>query len=220
MRFVLFTMRVGTIAQLVEQRTFNPFVVGSTPAGPTKKNIKKDLDFSKSFFSCKFDLLGYTINLMSINRIFLVLLLACAPTAQAEKLSTFDEVRSQYQAYRDPTRLSYLYNRCAALQLNVAALLKRKGQAQGAKDFEGLAQHYMVLSEANEREIDKKKGLKSKDTMKTVNRSVAHVSESYSERMNRNFAQRRDYIMGDAQLESELAECNLPEVFKQKAMAQ
>ncbi len=27
---------VGTIAQLVEQRTFNPFVVGSTPAGPTK----------------------------------------------------------------------------------------------------------------------------------------------------------------------------------------
>ncbi len=29
-------MRVGTIAQLVEQRTFNPFVVGSTPAGPTK----------------------------------------------------------------------------------------------------------------------------------------------------------------------------------------
>ena len=27
---------LGTIAQLVEQRTFNPFVVGSTPAGPTK----------------------------------------------------------------------------------------------------------------------------------------------------------------------------------------
>ena len=26
----------GTLAQLVEQRTFNPFVVGSTPAGPTK----------------------------------------------------------------------------------------------------------------------------------------------------------------------------------------
>ena len=25
----------GALAQLVEQRTFNPFVVGSTPAGPT-----------------------------------------------------------------------------------------------------------------------------------------------------------------------------------------
>ncbi len=44
-------MRVGTIAQLVEQRTFNPFVVGSTPAGPTKKsNENKDLEKSKSFF--------------------------------------------------------------------------------------------------------------------------------------------------------------------------
>jgi hypothetical protein len=44
-------MRVGTIAQLVEQRTFNPFVVGSTPAGPTKiYNENKDLEKSKSFF--------------------------------------------------------------------------------------------------------------------------------------------------------------------------
>ena len=28
--------RVGMLAQLVEQRTFNPFVVGSTPAHPTR----------------------------------------------------------------------------------------------------------------------------------------------------------------------------------------
>jgi len=135
------------------------------------------------------------------------------------ELSTFDEVRAQYQSYRDPTRLSYLYNRCAALQLNVAALLQRKGQSQGAKDFESLAQHYMVLSEANEREIDKKRGVKSKDTMKTVHRSVAHVSETYSARMKRNFAQRREYIVGDTQLESELSECNVPDVFTKKALA-
>ena len=33
------------LAQLVEQRTFNPFVVGSTPAHPTKiPNEIKDLD--------------------------------------------------------------------------------------------------------------------------------------------------------------------------------
>lgn len=146
-------------------------------------------------------------------------LLSALPS-QAAELSTFDEVRAQYQTYRDPTRLSYLYNRCAALQLNVSALLQRKGQKQGAKDFEALAQHYMVLSEANEREIDKKRGLKSKDTMKTVNRSVAHVSEAYSLRMTDNYAKRRDYIMGDAQLEAELAECNLPEVFKKKALAE
>jgi hypothetical protein len=36
MKQTLNTLRDGTIAQLVEQRTFNPFVVGSTPAGPTK----------------------------------------------------------------------------------------------------------------------------------------------------------------------------------------
>ena len=32
----LFMQPDGTLAQLVEQRTFNPFVVGSTPAGPTR----------------------------------------------------------------------------------------------------------------------------------------------------------------------------------------
>jgi hypothetical protein len=164
--------------------------------------------------------MGYTINLMSINRLFFVWLMVVPSLGCAAELSTFDEVRKQYQSYRDPTRLSYLYNRCAALQLNVAALLQRKGQPQGAKDFESLAQHYMVLSEANEREIDKSRGLKSKETMKIVQRSVANVSETYSARMKRNFAQRREYIVGDAQLESELSECNLPDVFKQKAMAQ
>lgn len=127
--------------------------------------------------------------------------------AQAMGLSTFAQEREKYRSYKDPTRLSYLYNRCAALQLNVSALLARKGQSQGAKDFEMLAQHYMVLSEANERQIDKKRGLKSKDTMKTVQRSVANVLDVYTHRMNRNFDMRGDYIVGDAQLESELAEC-------------
>jgi hypothetical protein len=147
-------------------------------------------------------------------------LLALLPLAEAAELSTFDAVRTQYQTYRDPTRLSYLYNRCAALQLNVSALLQRKGQTQGAKDFENLAQHYMVLSEANERETDKKRGLKSKDTMKTVQRNVSNVSEVYSKRLKDNYAKRGEYIVGDGQLESELAECNLPEVFKKKALAE
>ena len=35
----------GTLAQLVEQRTFNPFVVGSTPARPT--NTVKESPLSK-----------------------------------------------------------------------------------------------------------------------------------------------------------------------------
>lgn len=149
----------------------------------------------------------------------LVLALLLTPKlGQSAELRTFDELRVQYQTYKDPTRLSYLYNRCAALQLNVSALLARKGQPQGAKDFEALAQHYMVLSEANEREIDKKRGMKSKDTMKTVTRNVANVSETYSKRMNANFAKRGEYLVGDPQLESELAECNLPDQFKRKAL--
>jgi hypothetical protein len=151
------------------------------------------------------------------------ILLTCFATllpCHAADLSTFDEVRAQYKSYKDPTRLSYLYNRCAALQLNVSALLQRKGQKKGAQDFENLAQHYMVLSEANERETDKKRGLKSKDTMKTVQRNVGNVSEVYSKRLHDNFAKRGEYIVGDAQLEAELADCNLPEVFKKKALAE
>jgi hypothetical protein len=138
----------------------------------------------------------------------------------AQPLSSFDDIREQYQKYHDLTRLSYLYNRCAALQLNVAALLYRKGEKKGAQDFENLALHYMVLSEANEREIDKKRGQKSKETMKTVQRSVDHVSEVYSQRFKQNYARRKEYLVGDTQLESELNECNLPEVFTKKALAQ
>ena len=157
---------------------------------------------------------------MKSPTLLIVSFIALLPLAQAAELSSFDSVRTQYQTYRDPTRLSYLYNRCAALQLNVSALLQRKGQTQGAKDFEKLAQHYMVMSEANEREIDKKRGLKSKDTMKTVQRSVGNVSELYSKRLKDNYAKRGEYIVGDVQLESELAECNLPEVFKKKTLAE
>ena len=156
---------------------------------------------------------------MNSRTFCLVAVLMLSLSTQAAELAAFDEVRKQYQSYKDPTRLSYLYNRCAALQLNVAAVLARKGQAQIAQNFEALAQHYMVLSEANEREIDKKRGFKSKDTMKTVQRNVATVSEVYSKRLKANFAQRGDYVLGDAQLESELNECVAVEVFVKKAIS-
>jgi hypothetical protein len=156
---------------------------------------------------------------MKIKTSILATLLPLALVAQASELATFDEVRAKYQSYKDPTRVSYLYNRCAALELNIAALMTRKGQAQGAKDFELLAQHYMVLSEANEREIDKKRGLKSKDVVQTVHRNVGVVSEVYSKRLKENFAKRGDYILGDTQLEAELKECNVPDVFKKRLLA-
>ena len=156
---------------------------------------------------------------MNSRTFCLAAVLMLSLSTQAAELAAFDEVRKQYQSYKDPTRLSYLYNRCAALQLNVAAVLARKGQAQAAQNFEALAQHYMVLSEANEREIDKKRGFKGKDTMKTVQRNVATVSDVYSKRLKANFAQRGDYVLGDAQLESELNECVTVEVFVKKAIS-
>lgn len=151
------------------------------------------------------------------SRIFcLALWLGLSLSVGAAELATFDDVRKKYQTYRDPTRVSYLYNRCAALQLNVAALMTRMGQVQASKDFEALGQHYMVLSEANEREIDKKRGLKSKDTMKTVQRNVATVSEVYSKRMNANKLKNGEYFRGDAQVEDELQECMNPDTFVKK----
>ena len=156
---------------------------------------------------------------MNSKTLIFVALLPLAWAAQAAEMATFDEVRAQYQSYKDPTRVSYLYNRCAALQLNVAALLSRKGQTKGGKDFEALAQHYMVLSEANEREIDKKRGLKSKDLTQTVHRNVGVVSEVYSKRLKDNFGKRGDYIVGDTQLEAELSECVAVEVFVKKAIS-
>ena len=154
---------------------------------------------------------------MNIRTCIFVACLALPCVTSAAELQHFDEVRRQYQAHGDGTRLSYLYNRCAALELNVAALLARKGQKNGVADFENLAQHYMMLSEANEREIDKKRGIKSKETMQVVNRAVSHLSGIYSQRMKQNFIQRGDYFIGDVQLEQELKECNLPEQFKKAA---
>ena len=155
---------------------------------------------------------------MNPSVLLVSIFLALVPACQASELATFDEIRRQYQAYRDPTRLSYLYNRCAALQLNVSAVLQRQGQKQGARDFENLAQHYMVMSQANEREIDKKSGAQPQNAMKIVNRYVEHMSETYSLRMNENFVKRGAYVKGDDQIEAELVECNLPEEFKKKAI--
>ena len=70
---------------------------------------------------------------MNSKTLILVALLPLTWVAQAAEMATFDEVRAQYQSYKDPTRVSYLYNRCAALQLNVSALLARKGQAKAAQ---------------------------------------------------------------------------------------
>jgi len=81
-----------------------------------------------------------------------------APTlpSQANDMLPFDTVRQQFRTTQDLTRVSHLYRRCAALHLNVAALLLKKKRGVAAKDYEHLANHFMMLSERLDIEIDKK----------------------------------------------------------------
>lgn len=142
---------------------------------------------------------------------FTILALTWALTTQplmaAEPWPSFDEVRSRYRETNDMGRVSYLYRRCAALQLNVAALLARRKQSDMAKKYENLANNYMILSERVDIQIDRKQGNKSVKTMETVSLAVKYLSSTYSQRMNDNQLKRGAYFTGDPVLEAELAEC-------------
>ena len=141
------------------------------------------------------------------------LLLMWGCHAQADDWVSFDQVRQRYRETKDPTRVSHLYRRCAALQLNAAALLARQKQIKASEDYENLARHYMLLSESVDLSVDEKRGIKSSKTMETVELSVRHMAEQYDARMKANRKQRGDAIAGDAVLEQELAECMQPESF-------
>jgi hypothetical protein len=84
---------------------------------------------------------------MKLKLTFLALALAAPPLIAAEPWPSFAEVRSRYRETNDMGRVSYLYRRCAALQLNVAALLVRRKQTDMAQKYESLANNYMILSE-------------------------------------------------------------------------
>jgi hypothetical protein len=131
-------------------------------------------------------------------------------------LPSFEQVRTQYRETNDLTRVSYLYRRCAALQLNVAALLVKKKQTRAATDYESVANHYMLMAEAVDQEVDKKLKLKSSKPMETVRLSVQFISEQYDKKMRDNRAKRGEYFAGDRELEAELADCLVPEAFAKK----
>jgi hypothetical protein len=135
----------------------------------------------------------------------------CGASSAQEQLPTFDQVRSQYAKSKDLTRVSFLYRRCAALQLNVAALLVRQKQAKAASDYETLAQHYMLMSEVVDREIDLYQRTKSNKPSETVNLAVKHLSEVYAQRMKENKIKRGEYFAEDVALEKEMDECLKPE---------
>lgn len=129
----------------------------------------------------------------------------------AQEMPSFDRMRQLYRDSNDPSRISYVYRRCAALQLNVSALLVRKKQSKAAADYENLAKHYMLLSEKLDVEVDAKRGVKPTKTMETINLSVKHLSEEYDQRLKANHKKRGEYFAGDPVLEAELAECLKPD---------
>jgi hypothetical protein len=131
-------------------------------------------------------------------------------------LPSFEQVRAQYRETNDLTRVSYLYRRCAALQLNVAALLAKKKQTKAANDYENVANHYMLMAEAVDQEVDKKLKLKSSKPMETVRLSVQFISEQYDKKMKDNMAKRGEFFAGDRVLEAELSECLVPATFAKK----
>ncbi len=131
-------------------------------------------------------------------------------------LPSFEQVRAQYRETNDLTRVSYLYRRCAALQLNVAALLAKKKQTKAANDYESVANHYMLMAEAVDQEVDKKLKLKSSKPMETVRLSVQFISEQYDKKMKDNMAKRGEFFAGDRVLEAELSECLVPATFAKK----
>ncbi len=131
-------------------------------------------------------------------------------------LPSFEQVRAQYRETNDLTRVSYLYRRCAALQLNVAALLAKKKQTKAANDYENVANHYMLMAEAVDQEVDKKLKLKSSKPMETVRLSVQFISEQYDQKMKDNMAKRGEFFAGDRVLEAELSECLVPATFAKK----
>ena len=133
------------------------------------------------------------------------------PSHAQDELPSFEQVRSHYFKSKDLTRVSYLYRRCAALELNAAALLVRQKHAKGASDYENLARHYMLMSEAVDREIDLHEGLKSAKPTETVSLAVKYLSEIYGKRMQHNKATHGDFFAHDSMLKKEMAECLNPE---------
>lgn len=136
--------------------------------------------------------------------------------AAQEQMPSFEQVRKRYDQTSDLTRVSYLYRRCAALQLNVAAILLRNKKVAESQNYENLATHYMLLSEEVDRETDKRRNVKSGKAMESVELSVKYISEQYDSRMRANHAKRGEYFAGDVVLEAELAECLKPESFAKR----
>ena len=142
-----------------------------------------------------------------------VALAAISTSSNASDLISFEMVKEQFKKTKDESRLTYIFCRCAALQLNVATLLKKGGDEKTRVNYEKSAQQYMVMAMTVEEATDKKRGAKESNPPKSVSNTVKAIADIYNSQMVLNFAKRGDYLVGDSQLEKELAECNNSDEF-------
>ena len=144
-------------------------------------------------------------------------LIAVAQSVFAVELVNFEVIREQFKRTKDETRVTYLLNRCAALQLNVSALLLKGGDEKSSTKYQQSAVIYMQLARRIEEQTDKKRGTKNSDPVTNVKISVTNISELYSQKLSENYAKRGDYIVGDQQIEKEMTECSEQEKFLDSA---
>ena len=143
------------------------------------------------------------------------ILLASIQSVLAVELVSFEQIKEQFKRTKDETRITYLLNRCAALQLNVSALALKGGDEEVSKKYRMSAQLYMQLAAAVDEATDKKRGVKKSDTSKNVQITVTNMASLYSQKLNDNYAKSGDYIINDKELKNELEDCTDHEKFIQ-----
>jgi hypothetical protein len=143
------------------------------------------------------------------------ILLASIQSVLAVEIVSFEQIKEQFKRTKDETRITYLLNRCAALQLNVSALMLKSGKEEVSNQYRKSAQLYMQLAAAIDETTDKKRGVKKSDPSKNVQISVTNMASLYSQKLNDNYAKSGDYIVGDKQIKNELEDCTDHEKFVQ-----
>jgi hypothetical protein len=71
------------------------------------------------------------------------LLMTTMQSVIAIEIVSFEQIKEQFKRTKDETRITYLLNRCAALQLNVSALMLKSGNEEVSNKYRKSAQLYM-----------------------------------------------------------------------------
>lgn len=142
---------------------------------------------------------------------YLIFLVFCS-LANAQELKSFNQIKLDFKEDRDKSRLSYLFARCASLNLVNSALASRGGSKTTADKFQEAAVQYMEFSDLIEQEVDKSRRVirSDKERANSVNISVNEIVKIYQARMNSNYARSGNYIIEDVGLKSEIEKCQNP----------